>query len=83
MGSRLGQRASKSACFFVPPLFQADSEMNLIKQGKNVKRRLSGPVAQLAECSHGKRKALGLSPGLATIFFLPCDIPIMPPDLVL
>ena len=25
VGSRLGQRASKSACFVVPPLFRADS----------------------------------------------------------
>ena len=42
---------------------------NLIKQGENVK----GSVAQLAECSQSKREALGSSPGLATIFFLPCE----------
>ena len=30
-------------------------------------------VAQLAECSHGKRETLGSSPGRATIFS-PCDI---------
>ena len=74
MGSRKGQRASKSACFVVPPLFRADSGTNLIKQGENVKGRPCGSVAQLAECSHGKREALGSSPGRATIFFLPYDI---------
>ena len=68
MGSRLGQRASKGACLVVPPLFRADSGTNLIKQGENVKGRPCGSVAQLAECSHGKREALGSSPGRATIF---------------
>ena len=34
----------------------------------NVKGRPSGSVAQLAECSHGKREALGSTPGRATIF---------------
>ena len=70
MGSRLGQRASKSARFVVPPLFRADSGTNLIKHGENVKGRPSGSVgiAQLAECSHGKREALGSSPGRVTIF---------------
>ena len=48
--SRLGQRASKSACFVVPPLFRADPGTNLIKQRENVKGRPSGSVAQLAEC---------------------------------
>ena len=43
----------------------------LIKQGENVKGRPSGSVAQLAECSHGKREALGSSPGRATIFSSP------------
>ena len=71
MGSRLGQRASKSACFVVPPLFRADSGTNLIKQGENVKGRPSGSVAQLAECSHGKREVLSSSPGRATIFPFP------------
>ena len=71
MGLQLGQRASKSACLVVPPLFRADSEMNLIKQGENVKGRLSGSVAQLAECSHGKREAQGSSPSRATIFSSP------------
>ena len=71
MGSRLGQRASKSACFVVPPLFRADSGTNLIKQGENVKGRLCGSVAQLAKCSHGKQEALGSSPGRATIFSSP------------
>ena len=33
VGSRLGQRASNSACFVVPQLFRADSGTNLIKQG--------------------------------------------------
>ena len=71
MGSRLGQRASKGACLVVPPLFLADSGTNLIKQGENVKGRPCGSVAQLAECSHGKREALGSSPGRATIFSSP------------
>ena len=45
---------------------------NLFKQGGgNVKGRLCGLVAHLAECSHGKREALGSSLGRATIFFLP------------
>ena len=47
MGSRKGQRASKSACFVVPPLFRADSRTNLIKQGENVKGR---PLAQQLSC---------------------------------
>ena len=66
--SRLGQRASKTACFVVPLLFRADLGTNLIKQGGNVKGRPSGSVAQLAECSHGKREVLGSSPCRATIF---------------
>ena len=37
----------------------------------NVIIRSSGSVAQLAECSHGKREALGSSPGRATIFTSP------------
>ena len=71
MGSRLGQRASKGACLVVPTLFRADSGTNLIKQGENVKGRPCGSVAQLAECSHGKREALGSCPGRATIFSSP------------
>ena len=77
MGSRLGQRSSKSACLVVPPLFRADSGTNLIKEGENVKGRPSGSVAQLAECSHGKREALGSSPGRATIFSFPVTIIII------
>ena len=45
MGSWLGQRASKGACSIVPPLFRADSGMNLIKQGENVKGQPCGSVA--------------------------------------
>ena len=71
MGSRLGQRALKSACFVVPPLFRADSGTTLIKQGENVKGRPRGSVAQLAEYSHGKREALALSPGRTMIFSSP------------
>ena len=52
-------------------LFRADCGANLIKQGENVKGRPCGSVAQLAECSHGKREALGSSPGRATIFSSP------------
>ena len=36
-----------------------------------VKGRPCGLVAQFAECSHGKREALGSSPGRATIFSSP------------
>ena len=43
VGSRLGQRASKSACLVVPLLFRADTGMNLFKQGENIKGR---PLAQ-------------------------------------
>ena len=62
MCSRLKQRASKSACFVVPPLFRADSGTNLIMHGENVKGRPYGSVAQLAECLHGKPEALGRVP---------------------
>ena len=71
VGSRLGQLASKGVCLVVPPLFRADLGTNLIKQGENVKGRPCCSVAQLAECSHCKREALGLSPGRATIFSSP------------
>ena len=64
----------KNACFVVPPLIRADSGTNLIEQGENVKGRPSGSVAQMAECSHGKREALGSSPGRATIFSSPVTI---------
>ena len=74
VGAQLGQLVSKSACFVVPPLFRADSGSNLIKQGKMSKDETCGSIAQLAECQHSKREALGLSPGRATIVFLPCDI---------
>ena len=37
VGSRLGQRASNSACFVVPPLLRAESETNLNKQGEKFK----------------------------------------------
>ena len=40
MGSGLGQRASKSACFVVPGLLGADIGTNLSKQRGNVKGRL-------------------------------------------
>ena len=63
MSSQLGQRASKSACFVVPPLFRVDLRTNLIKHGENVKGRPCGSVAQLAECLQGKQEALGSSPG--------------------
>ena len=36
--------------------------------GGNVKGRLSGSGAKLAECSHGKREVLGSGPGRARIF---------------
>ena len=74
MGSWLGQQASKSVCFVVPPLFRADSGTNLIRQGENVKGRPSRSVAQLAECLHGKREALGSSPGRSTIFSSPVTL---------
>ena len=54
-----------------PSLFRADSGTNLIKHGENIKGRPCGSVAQLAECSHSKREALGSSPGLATSFSSP------------
>ena len=69
MGSRLGQKASKCACLCVLPLFRADSGTNLIKQGENVKGLQSSSLAQLTECLHGKREALGSRLGRAT--FLP------------
>ena len=53
MGSWEGQRGPKSASLIVPPLLLAVLGTNLIKPGENVKRRPSGSVAQLEECSHG------------------------------
>ena len=52
-------------------LLRADSGTNLIKQVENVKGRPSGSVAQLAECSHGKRESLGSSLCRAMSFSLP------------
>ena len=50
------------ATIFSSPVTFGGSVRVLIKQGENVKGRPSGSVAQLAECSHGKREALGSSP---------------------
>ena len=58
----------------VPAWFRADLGTNLIKQGETVTGRPCGSVAQWSECSHGLREVLGLSPGQAMCFFLPCDI---------
>ena len=46
-------------------------ELKMLSWIAVVKGRPSGSVAQLAESSHGKREAPGLSPGRATIFFSP------------
>ena len=70
-GSRLGQQAPKGACLVVPSWFRAYSGTNLIKQEEDEKGRPCSSVAQLAEYSHGKREALGSSPGRATIFSFP------------
>ena len=59
---------------FVPSRFVTD----LIKQGENVKGRPSGSIAQMAECSHGKREALGSSPSRAMIFSSPVTFTIYP-----
>ena len=40
--------AARATSIVVPPLFRADSGTNLINQGKNVKVRPCGSVAQLA-----------------------------------
>ena len=45
--------------------------IKLIRFSDIVKGRSCGSVAQLAECSHGKREALGSSPGRAVIFSSP------------
>ena len=55
-------------------LFRANSGTKLIKQGGNVKERPCGSVAQLAECSHGKREAMGSSLDRATIFSSPVTL---------
>ena len=71
MGSRLGQRASKSACFVVPPLFRADSGTNLIKQEGMSK---DDQVAWLAGCSRdGRVGVAGFGSRSGHDFFLPCD----------
>ena len=66
----------------IPPLFQADSGTNLIKQGGNVNGRPCGSVAQLAESLHGKRETFGSSPGRAMIVLLPCDTCIYLDDVL-
>ena len=66
--------SSKGTVSSVPAWFRADSGTNLIKQGEIVTGRSCGSVAQWSECSHGMREVLGLSPGRAMCFFLPCDI---------
>ena len=75
MGSRLGQRALKSAGLVVPPMFRADSGTNLIKHVGNVKGRPSGSVAQCAECQHGKRGP-GCESRSGHDSFLSCDMSI-------
>ena len=68
---RLGHEQLK--CFIVgTPLFPADSGTNLIEQcvcvcGGGCQRS----VAQLAECSHSKREALGSRPSRSTVFSSP------------
>ena len=74
MWVRAQAASSKGTVSSVPVWFQADSGMNLIKQGEIVTGRPCGSVAQWSECSHGMRKVLGSSPGRAMCFFLPCDI---------
>ena len=46
----------------------------LFSRGGNVKGRPCGSVAQLAECSHGKREALDSSPGRAVILSSPVTL---------
>ena len=67
------KRCMSRCSYIVPSRFEDESK----KQGENAKGRPIGSISQLAECSHGKRKALGLSPGRATIFVLPCDFSIV------
>ena len=50
------------------------AQISLLAFVVSVKGLPSGSVAQLAECSHGKRDTLGFSSSWATIFFLTCDI---------
>ena len=69
-GSRLGQRASKSACLVVPLLFGADSGMNLMKQGESVKGRPS--AQQLSYLTDSKRPWVRVPIGPR--FFLSCGI---------
>ena len=73
--------SSKGTVSSVPAWFRADSGTNLIKQGEIVAGRPCGLVAQWSECSQGMREVLGLSPGRAMCFFLPCDIYILLPFL--
>ena len=71
VGSRKGQRATKSACFVVPPLFRADSRTNLIKQRENVKGR---PLAQQLSCLTDSERPWVRVPAGPQFFFLPCYI---------
>ena len=75
VGVRAQAVSSKGTVSSVPEWFRADSGTNLIKQGEIVTGRPCGSVAQWSEeCLHGMREILGLSPGRAMCFFLPCDI---------
>ena len=74
VGSRLGQRTSKSACLVVPPLFRADSGTNLIKQGVKRQRTTMWLGSSVGRVLAGKREALGSSPVQATIFSSPVTL---------
>ena len=73
MWVRAQAASSKGTVLSIPAWFRADVGTNLIKQGEIVTGRPCGSVAQWAECLHSMREVLGLSPGRAMCFFLPCD----------
>ena len=71
MGSRLEQRASKCACacLVAPPLFRADLQTNLFKQGGKIKARA---LAQKLSCLTVNKRPWVRVP-VGPRFFLPCD----------
>ena len=71
VGVRALAASSQWTVSSVPAWFQADSGMNLIKQGEIVTGRPCDSVAQWSECSHGMREVLGSSPGRAMCFSSP------------
>ena len=64
-GPRINYLPSLGCCWSIKEPIETVSVTLVASEGGG------GGVAQLAECWHGKREALGSSPGRATIFSSP------------